>query len=231
MEGYRITRVLFANVSGFLAWNEKTCILIDTGHTSTVHKLEKVLERIGKTPRDIRLIILTHTHFDHAGGAAEIKKLTGAPLAVHSAEASFLEKGRTPFPRGTRWKAKALYYLGNTLARRMASYPALKPDILVDEMLDLAPFGIEGRIIHTPGHTAGSLSILFPDHKAMVGDNLLGIPGKPCYPPFANDRPGVFRAWDLYIDEGIKELYPAHGNKVQISRLSEEMPGAMKRYL
>jgi glyoxylase-like metal-dependent hydrolase (beta-lactamase superfamily II) len=79
----KIKRVRFTHVSGFLIYNDKAVVLVDTGHTKTVNRFTEAVRELGKSPSDIALIVLTHTHFDHAGGARRIKEITGAPVAVH----------------------------------------------------------------------------------------------------------------------------------------------------
>jgi len=231
MNDLHIERIPFLNVSGFLVYTKDAAILIDTGHSKTVEHLSRVLQDRGKTPSEIALIILTHTHFDHAGGAKAIKDLTGAPVAVHRAEADHLRRGRTPFPKGTRWKGKLMVFIGNIFARKMARYPAVDPDILIGEEFDLKPYGIPGKAIHTPGHTSGSLSVVLETGDAFVGDNLMGISLKEHYPPFANDRVQVLASWEKYISMGMQRLYPAHGKMVSIEALKNELANARRKYL
>jgi hydroxyacylglutathione hydrolase len=231
MSDILIKRIQFANSAGFLISKGSSCILIDTGHSTTIEKFQNAIKKAGILPESISLIILSHTHFDHAGGASQIQKLTGASLAVHRSEADFLLKGRTPFPRGTRWKGKVLRNVGSVFARRMANYPPVDADILIDDELDLNTYGIPGKVIHTPGHTAGSVSVLLENGSAFVGDNVLGISLKEHYPPFANDKRGVLESWERYIREGVKTVYPAHGVKVSINKLKEEMEAARRKYL
>lgn len=226
----KIKTISFANVKGYLLYNNHTVILVDTGHKHTAKSLLSGLAEINKQPADVDLIILTHTHFDHAGGAREIRELTGAPLAVHKEEAGFLKKGRTPFPRGTRWKGKMIVFVGRVFARSMAKYPSVEPDILIEDELDLAEYGIPGKVVHTPGHTSGSVSILLETGEALVGDNLLGLSFKTHYPPFANDKRGVLEAWQLYIDRGVKTLLPAHGGRVKIGAIAKQLPRAKEKY-
>jgi glyoxylase-like metal-dependent hydrolase (beta-lactamase superfamily II) len=217
-------------VSAFLVYNNEAVILVDTGHAGTTQNFIDAIGEMQKKPEDVNLIVLTHTHFDHAGGAKKIKALTGAPLAVHRSEAGFLQEGRTPFPAGTRWKGKLLIALSKVFARRLASYPAVEPDVLVEEALSLHDYGIPGKILHTPGHTCGSLSVLLESGEAIVGDNVLGISPKTHYPPFADDRAGVLKCWETYISSGVKTLLPAHGGRVQIEALVRELPAARRRY-
>ena len=226
----KIKRLRSGIVSAFLVYNNDAVILVDTGHAGATQNFIDAIWEIQKQPEDVRLIVLTHTHFDHAGGARKIKGLTGAPLAVHTSEARFLRNGRTPFPAGTRWKGKLLIGISKVFARRLATYPAVEPDLLVEDALSLHDYGIPGRIVHTPGHTCGSLSVLLESGEAIVGDNVLGISQKTHYPPFADDRAGVLKSWETYINSGVKTLLPAHGGRVQIDALVQELPAARKRY-
>lgn len=226
----KIKTVTCANVKGYLLYNHDTVVMVDTGHKKTTKSLLSGLAEINKQPSDVHLIILTHTHFDHAGGAREIRELTGAPLAVHKKEAGFLKKGRTPFPRGTRWKGQLMVLVGRIFARGLSKYPPVTPDILIEEELDLSAYGIPGKVVHTPGHTSGSVSVLLETGEALVGDNVLGLSFKTHYPPFANDRRGVLDTWQLYIDRGMKTLLPAHGGRVKIEALVSQLPGARKKY-
>ena len=226
----KIKTIHFANVKGYLLYNNSAAILVDTGHKRTTQNLISSLEEINKQPGDLDLIILTHTHFDHEGGAATIKQLTGAPLAVHREEAEFLKKGRTPFPKGTRWKGKVIVFMGNIFTRKTANYPPVEADILIDDEYDLSDYGIPGKVVHTPGHTSGSVSVLLETGEALVGDNILGLSFKTHYPPFANDRTGVLKSWQLYIERGMKTLLPAHGGRVKIEAIEQQLPGATKKY-
>ena len=230
MSHVKIKRLRSGIVSSFLVYNNDAVILVDTGHSGATQNFIDAIGEIQKCPGDVNLIVLTHTHFDHAGGAKRIRELTKAPLAVHRSEATFLRKGRTPVPDGTRWKGKVLAALGRTFGRRLTRYPAVEPDLLVDEELSLTDYGIPGSVVHTPGHTSGSLSVLLDSGEAIVGDNVLGISSKNHYPPFANDRQGVLNSWETYINSGVNTLLPAHGGRVKIEALISELPSAQKRY-
>ncbi|MFC2089180.1 MBL fold metallo-hydrolase [Bacteroidota bacterium] len=231
MEEVLIKRIQFANVAGYLLVYKGKAVLVDTGLPGTTSRFQKRLVQLGLQAGDVSLIVLTHTHFDHAGGAREIQKFTGARLAVHTTEAPYLAAGSSPFPKGTRWKGKVIRTLGIIFARRLSRYPSVAPDLLIDHELDLRDFGIPGRVIHTPGHTKGSVSVFLENGAMIVGDNVLGIPGKEHFPPFADDREGVIRCWENYIALGANMLYPAHGIKVDCSALKEELEHAKKKYL
>ena len=68
--------------------------------------------------------------------------------------------------------------------------PPVKPDIITESELDLSKFGVEGKAINTPGHTAGSLVVILPGGKIIAGDTIMrGIIRfwQPNYPLFADD--------------------------------------------
>ena len=101
-----------------------------------------------------------------------------------------------------------------------------KVDIaLGDEEFSLAPFGISGKVLYTPGHTLGSVSVLLDSGNAFVGDLAMnGIPFhfRPGLPIFAEDLELVKRSWRLLLDQGAKVIYPGHGKPFRadiISRL------------
>lgn len=226
----KIQIVKFSNVKGFLVYTHESAIMIDTGHSKTTNQIEAAFKTVNLDISKLKIIILTHTHFDHAGGANALKRLSGAKLAVHKNEADNLRKGFTPFPRGTRWKARLLVSIGSVFARKMAWYPEAEPDILIDESLDLHSFGIPGEVIHTPGHTLGSVSIFLDNGIVFGGDNVMGISNKVHYPPFANDPAQVIKVWEFYIRKGIKGVYPAHGEFVPIEVIKAELEEARLKH-
>lgn len=227
---FGIKRVVFANVSGYLVYTDRSAMLVDTGHKGMSDRVIKALEDIGHSPETLSHIVLTHTHYDHAGGAAELKQLSGAKILVHESEAGNLRNGRTTIPDGTRWKGKFIAWTGRYFAKKVMQLSPAEPDILVNEKMDLKEFGFPAYILHTPGHTSGSLSIILENGAAIVGDNMLGISGKEHYPPFADDKTGVLDSWQKLIDTGSKVFYPGHGRKIPVQEIVSELPLAIKKY-
>jgi glyoxylase-like metal-dependent hydrolase (beta-lactamase superfamily II) len=122
------------------------------------------LRAVGRHPGDVRRIVLTHAHTDHAGGAAEMAARTGAPVAVHEADAAAVEAGRHP-----------PYDPSLRLSRVLQRLPGGGfPPARVDERLrdgQMLDGGL--RVVATPGHTPGSLCLLHePTATLIVGDTL-----------------------------------------------------------
>lgn len=227
---YTFHRISLANVSVHLLYRPGEAVLVDCGTAgSEVKILEEVLA-LGLEPDHLRLLILTHTHFDHAGSAARIKELTGCRIAVHHSEADRLRAGFTRFPPGTRWKAKVLVGLGRRFARRLGKYPPASPDIPVDQELDLSAHGFPGRILHMPGHTIGSMVVLMEGGELIAGDTLFGLEGKQHFPPFAEDLPALCESWKRIRELDVKMCHPAHGRPFSKESFLKEFEGAMARY-
>ncbi|HAJ26940.1 MAG TPA: hypothetical protein DCG53_06795 [Syntrophus sp. (in: bacteria)] len=88
-------------------------------------------------------------------------------------------------------------------------------DIVLDEgEFSLAAYGIPGRIIYTPGHSMGSVSVLLDTGEAFVGDlamNKFPLCLSPGLPILAENMQQVKESWKMLLDKGVKTIYPAHG--------------------
>ena len=97
----------------------------------------------------------------------------------------------------------------------MVHIPRTNVGVVVgDEGLSLYEYGIKGKIIHTPGHSPGSISVLLDTGDALVGDLAVNIPPfhfKPGPPIFIDDLQQIGESWKLLLDSGAKRIYPAHG--------------------
>lgn len=203
---------------------DRQAILVDTGMPSEQDRILQAAAQAGVRPGDIRLILHTHAHVDHAGSSAALAARLSAPTAVHPADEAMLRTGRMNPLKPLRLEARLIKPLVDR------PFPPLAPDLMVGETTDLGPYGVEARILHTPGHTAGSISLLFPNGAAIVGDVLMGgymggnlFSARPNYHYFADDLSAVRRSLEAILQSGAQRLYVGHGGPLEAGAVSAWM--------
>jgi glyoxylase-like metal-dependent hydrolase (beta-lactamase superfamily II) len=149
--------------------------LVDTGLPKSVTKIFAVIDALGRKPEDVRQVIVTHYHNDHAGSLADVVDRSGAQVLAHPLDAPVLRGERPPAPANTNAIMKRL------LSATDPGLHAPRPVHVDREVNDGDEVDLDGgaRIIHTPGHTPGSISIYLQARRLLfAGDavaNLLGV--------------------------------------------------------
>jgi hydroxyacylglutathione hydrolase len=207
--GYNIVQVLSGRSNVFLLSNDKTNILIDTSVSRLWNTLQKQLNKLGISHIDY--LILTHAHFDHAGNACKIKEKYRTSVIVQKNEAMYLTTGNNILPKGTTLLTRPIV---NILGRRLFTrlkYEPCKYDLLVDSLFDLRDFGFNAYLLHTPGHTIGSMSVIIDNEIAIVGDTLFGIFKWSVFPPYAQDVKQMIHSWGKLLETNCSVFIPSHG--------------------
>jgi hydroxyacylglutathione hydrolase len=208
----QIRTIPLTAVNCYLLTGEKT-ILIDAGVPGLMKLFLRKLANFGVQPEEIDLVIITHAHADHTGMAMKIKELTGAKIAIHQRDKVWLESGKMPIPRGATVLGKiASSFL--KLIPKITVPPALADIVLEDENYLLNDYGIPGKIVYTPGHTMGSVSVLLDTGEAFVGDLAMSarfMRFRPGYSIFADDIELIQQSVKKLLGLGMKTIYPAHG--------------------
>jgi glyoxylase-like metal-dependent hydrolase (beta-lactamase superfamily II) len=154
-----------AHANVYLLINGEELTVIDTGTSGNAQKTVAYIQKIGHQPADVKTIILTHFHMDHMGSAEELKDLTNAKVAAHTEDADYIS-GKKPFPKPK-----------NILFRAVSSFVKPAPvqvDVILKEDDKIAGL----TVIHTPGHTPGSIMLLDEKRKVLFAGDTLRYDGK-----------------------------------------------------
>lgn len=173
-------------LSVFLIRTRKGAILIDGGLPGYAPKLLKTLAGIGVRPSDVKLILNTHAHFDHAGDLAELKRLTGATLAAMAPDVPALERGVYP----------------GSEDRHDFDFPPVHVDRVLHDGETVSLGGARLHAVLTAGHTAGCTTWTWTEHDAgrpltLVLDGSTAVAanrlvGRPQYPGIVADYRRTF---------------------------------------
>jgi glyoxylase-like metal-dependent hydrolase (beta-lactamase superfamily II) len=171
---HRIDRVRGAN--SYLVLADDGAAVIDTGMPGNENRIIEYVRSAGVEPGKLQHIILTHSDIDHSGSAAKLKALTNATLEIHEADAPRLSGEKKL--KEVKGAVGVLFGIMGPFIR----FTPVKADVLLkdsDRVLDLT-------VIHTPGHTDGSISLYREGEAIFVGDALrTDSAGRPRLPPAA----------------------------------------------
>ena len=179
-----VHRLENVNGSNVVLLADEQMAVVDTGIAGNGEAIVEEIRKLGRSPSDLRWIIVTHFHFDHSGSAAELHELTGARIVAHSAEALAGEDGTLQLRKGNEgetppsWYRWALRLTGSGGGGpRRPQTPVIFPDTPVHETLehgDVVPCMGGLRILHAPGHTPGSICpVLTSPRVLFLGDSVL----------------------------------------------------------
>jgi ribonuclease/clavin/mitogillin len=165
-------------------------LLVDLGWPGTMGRMRANLKRMDVPIAEIQYGLATHYHIDHAGVAQELK-LAGVPLLVLDVQAPAIPLMKT-------WTKPQDQYLEVIMHDNV--------EISCDESRSLLErIGIPGEILHTPGHSDDSVSLLLDDGSVFTGDltapQYIGL----------EDPEVVQESWRLLCERGATRVYPGHG--------------------
>ncbi len=219
--GSEIFRVSAGRSNVYLISTPRGNILVDTGWKYSFDGLRKNIRAMALS-KPVSLLILTHTHFDHCYNAAMIRQLENCKIVISEQDATFTRNGYTPIPAGTLSVTRILSHIGKMIGKKWFGYPPFNPDQVIKEEPDLSTEEYGIKIISTPGHSPGSISLIIDNEIAIVGDAMLGIFFNSIFPPFADDVNEMIRSWGKLLKMDCRLFLPGHGGAVTRELLQRE---------
>ncbi len=206
----RIEQIKTGTDNCYLVSEGKNAILVDT---CSAAGLEKVLAACSSY--DMKLIVITHPHFDHAENAYELSKRLGIPVAMNEADIGIFDSydSQPLIARGIVGRVVlrlSLKVLRNTKVRRPENL------IFVKEGDSLEAYGIDGQIIELPGHTKGSIGVVIGDGDVIVGDQMDNWI-RPSEGHLYADKKDLENSMEKLRSLGERTAYYGHGKPTKIN--------------
>jgi glyoxylase-like metal-dependent hydrolase (beta-lactamase superfamily II) len=204
-------RLRFSNA--YLLVGDHRPVLIDTGSRGDARGIQAACAAAGVELRDLALILHTHVHSDHFGNTAGLAAVAKCSVSYHPKDAILAEQGHNGRLQGVGMRGRILSRLFSNLP-----FQSRGADLEASEGLRLDEFGVPATILHTPGHTAGSISVLMDSGDAIVGDILMGgyaggalSPSRPNFHYFADNLSLAMESLDRVLRVSSGRLFVGHG--------------------
>lgn len=181
-----------------------SCVVIDPGMDG-----EGIAEKLAAKGLTPTYIFLTHGHFDHSQGVRVLKAATGAKVVVHREDAVMLtDAGKN---------SAAFYYHGD-----LSAFPTQEPDLLVEDGDVIRVGSMTFSVMHTPGHTPGS--VCFQSENCLFCGDTVFAYGYGRYDLWGGDRTALCSSLQKIasLEEDYK-LCPGHGNSASLSRIRDQI--------
>ncbi len=185
-------------------------ILVDTTVSRNRNALQRRLHKLGI--HNLDFLVITHAHFDHAANANRIKETFHPRVIIHKSEEQNLRNGDNIIPEGTNIITRLIMNLLGKRLFHLFRYEPCIPDIVVGDRYDFTNHGLSAFLLHTPGHTCGSMSLVVDDEIALVGDTLFGVFKGSVFPPYARDKELMVKSWSRLLETGCSVFLPSHGS-------------------
>lgn len=187
----RITLLKYSNTNTYMIEGEKGAILFDTGWAGTFPLFCAELGRFGKKLNDIEYLVISHFHPDHYGIAQEIAD-KGPVILVCDVQKEYIHASDAIFEKD----------------KRMQFYPIWDDKVKLISLSEnrsvLAVLGIDGELLHTPGHSDDSVSLWLDEGCLFVGDL------NPLYELELHKGTEIGRSWDKLLALNPKTVYYGH---------------------
>lgn len=217
--GFEIRCLTNDYMKAYVVITENRCYLVDTGPSTVKKKMLTAVNELKSQGYSFEALILTHSHSDHVANAHILKSTFQIPVFAHKWDGFDIENGLSAPIKGTTFLTKGISKITKILPSTMA-YAPCEVTIKIDDQMEIGK-GI--RVIHTAGHTAGSLTVCIDDEIALVGDALFGIHKNTIFPDFLQDEEAVYKSWKALSALDYCAYIPSHGSIISKAKIDAEI--------
>jgi glyoxylase-like metal-dependent hydrolase (beta-lactamase superfamily II) len=208
---------------------------IDTGYDRDYPLYRRGLAKAGIRLEEIKYLVLTHHHDDHAGFLNDLTRDTQITIIAHEKAKDLLRTGKNDKTRGggyinhfIKWVADIKMRFDPRWTLTFPPFELRPHDILIseDDNQLLRQIGIGGKLLYTPGHCIDHISVVLDTGQVFCGDaasSFLLWAGLKYSTLFMTDMEESYRSWQKMLDAGGNLVYPAHGRPFPASKLQENM--------
>jgi hydroxyacylglutathione hydrolase len=204
----KVQRIKCGNVNCYIVSDGASGILIDTGMRENLDTVVEACKHY-----NIKLIVLTHAHCDHADNAAALSEILGAPVAMHRDDVDLIESNNNQSMSAKIFLGKIILSASLAIFKRI-KIKAFTPAVLLEDGDDLTEYGVSAKVIGLPGHTKGSIGIDVDEKEVIVGDALSNM----FYPTVSllyNDEKTMLDSAGKITGLGERIVHFGHGKPVQ----------------
>jgi len=231
-----IKKIKLSKTNCYLISLENGYLLIDTGYEEDRIRFFKGLSNLQIDLNEIKFLFLTHHHDDHCGLLnVIIEKNPDIRVIVNKHSVELLKNGLNTRDFGGAWCSKKMKRAAEFYRQINKKWTLSFPSFVIRDVDIILPnedcnlnkiVGKNLNVIYSPGHSIDSISLLDENMNLFCGDavaDYLRILGTRYAPPFITDLSQFYITWQKFIDLSVKQIYPAHGNIINISKIERNI--------
>lgn len=208
----KIERIACGTANAYLLHGDTSSVLIDTG---TKKYKDKVLKRCENA--NVKLILLTHGHFDHCHNAKYLRNKLKCLVGIAKEDIRLLNSNekRDVFGKGI-WSS--FYAWASNCNIQRNNIDSIEADVILKNRMSLLRYGIDGEVIILSGHTMGSCGIMLSSGELFVGDamqNIIYPSGTWCFENFEQSQKSI----NLIKTLNANKIFYGHG-KVTVKKIN-----------
>jgi glyoxylase-like metal-dependent hydrolase (beta-lactamase superfamily II) len=215
-----VHRIALGRVNCYLLPADSGFVLVDTGAPERRARLAAELVKAGCRPGDLKLIVLTHGDYDHAGNALYLRDKYQAKVAMHHEDLARVRRadwtwGTRPRPDKAGWLCRVVWSF-----EKARPFDVFEADTCLKDGQSLLRYGCDATVLHLPGHTRGSIGLLTSDDDLVCGDLLDGVL-RPGLHLFIDDMTAAKESLARVKRLRVRRVYPGHGKPFSLSEVRD----------